>query len=1243
MTSTINTSIPATNSALTSAPIRANFTAAANDINGIQTILSGLGNMSTQSQNNVTITGGIIAANGAGITHLTAANIDAGTAGINISGNAGTVTTINGKIAAGTNVTLSGSGTSVSPYVISSSGSGGTVTSVGVVADGFFLTASGSPITTSGAITLSDAVHPAFTLIGNPSGSIAAPTDIELAGTLLFSGDELHTAAFTGDITTTSNSFVTTIANNAVTTAKISANAVTNAKMANGPINSLVGYDAAGAFSDVAIGANLTLSGGILNATGGGGGGSPGGVQYDVQLNDGAGGFAGSNNLNFQGGFLTINGDSGYGQLQWLNSPLTGGYAGSGINGIDGEIILGALAGDLSIWASQSISFGGNTGGSIQLGIDGATGKINIPQLTPSELTATDASSNLQSLDVTTYPSLTEISYVKGVTSAIQTQINGKQPTGSYLTAVTSNAPLSGSGTSASHLVISQSTTSTDGYLSSTDWNTFNGKGAGTITAVSVASANGFAGSSSGGTTPALTISTSITGILLGNGTAISASVVTNDIQTKAAVVPNTAPSAGQILVGNAGGTVYAPVSMSSDATLDSTGAITIASHAVTYAKMQQASTVTLLGNPTGGAANISEITLGSGLAFSGTTLTATGGGTGTVTTTGSPANGNLTKFSGSTSITNGDLSGDITTSGALATTLATVNANVGSFGSATQTGTFTVNGKGLTTAASNVTITPAIGSITGLGTGVATFLSTPSSANLAAAVTDETGTGALVFGTSPTIATASLGSSTATTQTPSDNSTKLATTAYVDAAVLGQNFKEAALVATTANLVGVYLSNVFTYTATGTNAIDGVTLALGNRVLVKDQTTTFQNGIYSVTTAGAIGIAGVLTRSTDANTSGEFKTGDSIFITSGTVNKSTTWAYTGVDSPTLGTDAITYVQAAGLGTYTQGNGITITGASIAIDTSVTLDKTTAQIVSNKTFVAPALGTPASGVATNLTGTASSLTAGAVTNATFTTALTVNTGTLTLTASSANTSVLTIGAGAVSVSNANTGDQTFTLTGAVTGSGTGSFATTIATPGTLTVSTSNSTATAHTHAITSSSAPGAAASILATDSSGIIGSTGTRIVKIWAADLTVSNSIAGSITGNAATVTTNANLTGAVTSSGNATTLITGIPFSSGSTTAVGNQTFYLVAKAPFAGTINILEAAQTTSGTITAAIKINGTNVTGLSAVSVTSTPADTNATAANTFAIGDIVTLVTSSASSDLGFSFLLKITRT
>lgn len=68
-----------------------------------------------------------------------------------------------------------------------------------------------------------------------------------------------------------------------------------------------------------------------------------------------------------------------------------------------------------------------------------------------------------------------------------------------------------------------------NGYLSSTDWTTFNNKGSGAVTSVSVASANGFAGSSSGGATPALTLTTTITGVLKGNATAISAATAGTD------------------------------------------------------------------------------------------------------------------------------------------------------------------------------------------------------------------------------------------------------------------------------------------------------------------------------------------------------------------------------------------------------------------------------------------------------------------------------------------------------------------------------------------------------------------------------------------------------------------------------------------------------------------------------------------------------------------------------------------
>ncbi|SFH96664.1 hypothetical protein [Planctomicrobium piriforme] len=61
---------------------------------------------------------------------------------------------------------------------------------------------------------------------------------------------------------------------------------------------------------------------------------------------------------------------------------------------------------------------------------------------------------------------------------------------------------------------------------------------------------------------------------------------VTNDVQTRSAVVPNTAPSAGQLLIGNAGGTAYAPVAMSGDATIASTGAVSIGAGKITNAML---------------------------------------------------------------------------------------------------------------------------------------------------------------------------------------------------------------------------------------------------------------------------------------------------------------------------------------------------------------------------------------------------------------------------------------------------------------------------------------------------------------------------------------------------------------------------------------------------------------------------------------------------------------------------------
>lgn len=235
--------------------------------------------------------------------------------------------------------------------------------------------------------------------------------------------------------------------------------------------------------------------------------------------------------------------------------------------------------------------------------------------------------------------------------------------------------------------------------------------------------------------------------------------------------------------------------------------------------------------------------------------LTATtfiGALTGNSTTATALATGRTIAITGDLAYTSPsfDGSGNVTAAG----TLATVNANVGSFGSATQTGTFTVNGKGLITAASNTTITPAVGSITGLGSGVATWLATPSSANLITAVTDETGSGALVFGTTPTLATPVINGlatgtgvasgATASTLVSRDSNANITANNWLG----GYTTTATAAGTTTLTVASTYLQ-FFTGSTTQTVTLPVVsTLALGTQYIIVNNST----GAVTVNSSGA-------------------------------------------------------------------------------------------------------------------------------------------------------------------------------------------------------------------------------------------------------------------------------------------------------------------------------------------------------------------------------------------------------
>jgi hypothetical protein len=113
---------------------------------------------------------------------------------------------------------------------------------------------------------------------------------------------------------------------------------------------------------------------------------------------------------------------------------------------------------------------------------------------------------------------------------------------GGTVTSVTGTAPVVSSGGATPAISMAAANTSTNGYLTSTDWNTFNGKGSGTVTSASVVSANGFAGTvATATTTPAITLTTTITGLLKGNGTAISAAVANTDYMGVGAPITKTA------------------------------------------------------------------------------------------------------------------------------------------------------------------------------------------------------------------------------------------------------------------------------------------------------------------------------------------------------------------------------------------------------------------------------------------------------------------------------------------------------------------------------------------------------------------------------------------------------------------------------------------------------------------------------------------------------------------------------
>lgn len=167
-------------------------------------------------------------------------------------------------------------------------------------------------------------------------------------------------------------------------------------------------------------------------------------------------------------------------------------------------------------------------------------------------------------------------------------------------------------------------------------------------------------------------------------------------------------------------------------------------------------------------------------------------------------------------------------------------------------------------------------------------------------------------------------------------------TKAYVDALAAGVDWKASARLASTANVAGTYSATGGTsargqFTAMP-NSIDGISLAANDRILLKDQTTGAQNGIWSVTTVGT-GADGVWDRATDFDADAEVTSAATIPIAEGTTNADTVWLLTTNDPIVIGgASGTALVFTQWYTSATAGAGMTQSGSTlnvIATDASI--------------------------------------------------------------------------------------------------------------------------------------------------------------------------------------------------------------------------------------------------------------------------------------------------------------------
>lgn len=214
---------------------------------------------------------------------------------------------------------------------------------------------------------------------------------------------------------------------------------------------------------------------------------------------------------------------------------------------------------------------------------------------------------------------------------------------------------------------------------------------------------------------------------------------------------------------------------------------------------------------------------------------------------------------------------------------------------------------------------------------------------NTVTALTDSlfrTAISAAASGTNTDITSIALTSGTITTAPTSNND--IVNKAYADSLSAGLNFHSACNYATTAALSANTYNNgtsgvgaTLTANANGALTVDGSTPTVGQRILIKNESTQSKNGIYTVTQVGSGSLPYILTRATDFDTSGtgvnEIAAGDFVLVLSGTANSNTSWVQQTPAPITVGTTAIVFTQFGGTQAYTAGTGLTLSTYQFSI------------------------------------------------------------------------------------------------------------------------------------------------------------------------------------------------------------------------------------------------------------------------------------------------------------------------